>query len=122
MSLERDGPGETLEDRVRETLESAGWTEDDRGFSRTLRRVTFRGRLADFVVVARGGLPVLERLLTRENRRLERASEVNSFRERRLAAALPEAVSEMLERGVGAKLVRTDEDGRPLKPRGGVKK
>lgn len=116
MSLERDGPDRDLVDRVREVLESAGWREDDRGFARTLRRVTFRGRLEDFVAIGREDLDDLRRLLTRENRRLERASTQNAFRERRLAAALPRAVSEMMER-TGAKLVRLDELGRPLKLR-----
>lgn len=120
MSLERDGPGETLEDEVLELLVAAGWVNEVDEYVLRLPRTTYRGSLTDFLGYAlRLGVPALRAKLEVDSANARRDSHRNAFRERAVAAALPKAVSEMLERGVGAKLVRLNEDGRPPRPRVG---
>lgn len=114
MSLERDGPGRTLENEVVALLAELGWTSDGSAYPEYVERagrVTYRASLSDLLgFAARYGLEALRRKLERESLRLERDSTRNRFRESRLSRYLAEETSARLER-VDGRLSHTPPGG-----------
>lgn len=105
-------PRPTLEDDVRAVLESHGWVERAGEFALRRHRTTFRGSLADFLLVARRlGLDALRELVARESAALTREATRNLFRERRLARTLPEVVEAGVREALGPIDVRGLDPG-----------